>query len=157
MFNFLLLLFGSALSFIIGFCGLWICIQIVLFEFDVVWYIFPFAYLPLIGVAYGFGSSLPLLVDYFFARKAPFYKATILLNTVSRMIGLYFIIKIILDSNYTEYGNIYSFLIRMWDLHTFKTILLAFPLFGLILAVLYTIFISPFLMIIELSKEKQIE
>ncbi len=73
------------------------------------------------------------------------------------MIGLYFIIKIILDSNYTEYGNIYSFLIRIWDLHTFKTIVLAFPLFGLVLAVLYSIFISPILMIREISKEKQFE
>ena len=122
-----------------------------------VWYVFLFAYLPLIGIAYGFGGSLPLLMDYYFARKAPFYKATILLNAVSRMIGLYFIIKIILNSNYTEYGNIYSFLNRMWDLHMFKTIVLAFPLLGLVLAILYTIFISPFLMIREISIEKQFE
>lgn len=141
----LLLPFTALLWYLISYCVVWAVIAslVYIFDFHWAWLIFCEAiFIGLISTLF----TLPSLGNYYLLDKLFGYSwVSIIFHSIAGVIGVFNVLNV-----FYERGVVLGI---FWDISHFKTILLFFPVLGVITGMIYSLGISPFLIKIDKIRE----
>ena len=117
-----------------------------LFNFN--WFILILLYTFLIGLIFSITNTLPTILRVYTLKIYNFNWVSIILHSLSGLYGFiaFLIYFIEYPPEYVVNGEPVFILKGWWSISAFKTILLTFPTFGLIISFIWSTVISPIIL-----------